>query len=146
LIITADDLNCDSCGWMGSKLGATPNLDAFAKTACGFAHAHSSAPICQPSREAIMTGRVPHRSGGFGFDPVNSDCPTLWESMHAAGYFTAGIHKLMHMAPAAKFNWDYRADAGKKEGEEHGRIPPQYHTEVSEAIDRAKKAGQPFFI
>src|ERR1041384_7431149 len=100
LIITADDLNCDSCGWMGSKLGATPNLDAFAKTAYGFAHAHSSAPICQPSREAIMTGRVPHRSGGFGFDPVNADCPTLRESMHGAGYFTAGLHKVRHMGPA----------------------------------------------
>src|SRR5438876_8154081 len=86
LIVTADDLNCDSCGWMGSSVGATPNLDAFAKTAWGFAHAHSAAPICQPSREAIMTGRVPHRSGGFGFDPVNPDVPTLWESMHAAGY------------------------------------------------------------
>src|SRR5579862_6432557 len=57
LIITADDLNCDSVGWIGSTMGATPNLDAFAKRSFGFAHAHSAAPICQPSREAIMTGR-----------------------------------------------------------------------------------------
>jgi hypothetical protein len=32
LLITADDLNGDSMGWMGSKVGATPNIDAFAAT------------------------------------------------------------------------------------------------------------------
>ena len=30
LLVTADDMNADSPGWMGNKLGATPNLDAFA--------------------------------------------------------------------------------------------------------------------
>ena len=62
LIVTADDLNHDS--WFGSKVGATPNLDAFAATCVRFEHCHLAAPICQPSREALMTGRVPHRSGG----------------------------------------------------------------------------------
>ena len=33
LVITADDMNADSGGWNGNTLGATPNLDAFAKTA-----------------------------------------------------------------------------------------------------------------
>jgi N-sulfoglucosamine sulfohydrolase len=146
LIITADDLNCDSCGWMGNPVGATPNLDAFSKTANCFAHAHSSAPICQPSREAIMTGRVPHRSGALGFDPVNGDVPTLVEVLKASGYFTAGIHKLSHMAPPAKFNWDARYDGGKKNREESGREPALYKTEVADAIARADSAHKPFFI
>jgi N-sulfoglucosamine sulfohydrolase len=146
LIITADDLNCDSCGWMGSKVGATPNLDAFAKTARGFAHAHSSAPICQPSREAIMTGRVPHRSGGLGFNPVNADCPTLWEVMHSAGYFTAGFNKLMHMAPANKFAWDFRSDGGKRNADDQGRTPAAYFKNTTEAIQMSRAKNQPFFI
>src|SRR6478672_11646454 len=29
LVVTADDLNADSAGWAGNRLGATPNLDAF---------------------------------------------------------------------------------------------------------------------
>jgi len=145
LIVTADDLNCDSCGWMGSTLGATPNLDEFAKSAYGFAQAHSAAPICQPSREAIMTGRVPHRSGAFGFDPVNKDVPTLWELLKASGYFTAGIHKLMHMAPPEKFNWDWRSNGGKND-RETGRNPAHYFDEVSHAIELATKTNQPFFI
>ena len=50
LILTADDMNADSPGWMGNKLGATPNLDAFAATCYRFVNCHVSAPICQPSR------------------------------------------------------------------------------------------------
>src|SRR5215471_9602082 len=76
LLVTADDMNADSTGFMGSKLGATPNLDAFAATAFRFEQCHVSAPICQPSRSAFMTGRVPHRNGALGFHPIRTDVPT----------------------------------------------------------------------
>src|SRR5947209_1207140 len=79
LLITADGMNADSPGFMGDRHAATPNLDAFAKTAHRFVNSHVSAPICQPSREALMTGRVPHRSGGLGFNPIRKDVPTLVE-------------------------------------------------------------------
>lgn len=62
LLITADDMNADSGGWNGSKLGATPNLDAFARTAHRFVNSHVTVPICQPGRSALMTGCVPHPS------------------------------------------------------------------------------------
>lgn len=77
LVITADDLNADSGGWNGNKLGATPNLDAFAKTAHRFVNSHVTVPICQPCRSALMTGRVPHRNGALGFNPIRRDVPTL---------------------------------------------------------------------
>ncbi len=48
LIVTADDMNADSVGWNGSQLGATPNLDAFAKSAHRFVNSHVTVPICQP--------------------------------------------------------------------------------------------------
>src|SRR6266516_168563 len=79
LIITADDMNGDS--WFNSKVHATPNLDAFAATCYRFEQCHVAAPICQPSREALMTGRVPHRSGALGFNPIWLDVPTLAETM-----------------------------------------------------------------
>ena len=56
LVITADDMNADSSGWNGNKLGATPNLDAFAKSAHRFVNSHVTVPICQPGRSALMTG------------------------------------------------------------------------------------------
>ncbi|HVL14323.1 MAG TPA: sulfatase-like hydrolase/transferase, partial [Gemmata sp.] len=70
LVVTADDMNADSGGWNGSTLGATPHLDAFAKTAHRFVNSHVTVPICQPGRSALMTGRVPHRNGALGFNPI----------------------------------------------------------------------------
>jgi N-sulfoglucosamine sulfohydrolase len=75
---------------------------------------HVSAPICQPSRSALMTGRVPHRSGALGFNPVKEGTPTLVTVLQAAGYLTAGINKLPHMMPESCFPWDVRlAGSGK---------------------------------
>src|SRR4030095_12691918 len=93
LFVTADDLNGDSMGWMGSKVGATPNIDSFAATCHQFRICHVSAPICQPSRSAFMTGRVPHRNGALGFNPIRTDVPTLTELMSSNGWFTAAINK-----------------------------------------------------
>src|SRR5262245_66397106 len=86
LIVTADDMNADSPGWMGNKLGATPNLDEFAKTAHRFVNNHVTAPICQPGREALMTGRAPHRSGGLGANPSPQDVPTPVRALDHAGH------------------------------------------------------------
>src|SRR4030095_9706654 len=112
LVITADDLNGDS--WFDCKVGATPTLDSFSATCYRFEHCHLAAPICQPSREALMTGRVPHRSGGLGFTPIRLDVPTLTELMNSNGYFTAAINKLVHMAPASKFPWQLALDGSGK--------------------------------
>ena len=64
LFMTADDMNGFMPGWMGNPLKPTPNMDAFAATAHRFTDNHDAAPICQPSREAMLTGLWPHRSGG----------------------------------------------------------------------------------
>jgi N-sulfoglucosamine sulfohydrolase len=140
LVVTADDLNADSAGWLGNKLGATPNLDAFAKTAHRFVNGHVSAPICQPSREALMTGRVPHRNGGLGFNPIRRDVPTLVEVLRDAGYYAAAIAKLAHMAPAEKFPWN---DTG---AQELGKRPTKFQARFHELLAAAKAEKKPFFI
>jgi N-sulfoglucosamine sulfohydrolase len=140
LLITADDMNADSSGWMGNKLGATPNLDAFAKTAHRFINNHVSAPICQPSREAFMTGRVPHRNGGLGFNPIRKDVPTLVEVMRDAGYYTAAIAKIVHMAPAEKFPWHATG------AQELGKSPIRFQEKFRELLAAAKADNKPFFI
>lgn len=139
LIVTTDDMNADSSGWMGSKLGATPNLDAFAETCSRFVHCHVSAPICQPSRSALMTGRVPHRNGALGFNPIRLEVPTLVEVLKARGYLTAGINKVEHMAPATKFPWDLRLNGS-------GKNPAAFRTHVEEVLKAAREKGRPFFL
>lgn len=140
LLITADDMNADSAGWVGNKLGATPNLDAFAKTAHRFVNSHVSVPICQPGREALLTGRVPHRSGGLGFNPIRKDVPTLVEVLRDAGYYTAAIAKIAHMAPAEKFPWHATGP------QDLGKNPDQFAAKLAEMLAAAKKEGKPFFI
>jgi N-sulfoglucosamine sulfohydrolase len=139
LIITADDMNADSPGWMGNTVIKTPQLDAFAATGHRFVNNHVTAPICQPSRSAIMTGRVPHRNGALGFGPIREDVPTLVELLQKEGYFAACINKVVHMAPRTKFPWNSVADGS-------GKNPAQIGRDVTTALEAARAAGKPFFI
>ncbi len=140
LIITADDMNADSGGWAGSKLGATPNLDAFAKTAHRFINSHVTVPICQPGRSALMTGRVPHRNGAFGFNPIRRDVPTLVEVLRDNGYYTGAISKVMHMAPAEKFPWHATGEQAL------GKQPQKFAAKFREMLAAAANEKKPFFI
>jgi len=139
LFITVDDMNWSLPGFMGNKLGLTPNLDRLAESSYRFVHNRTTAPICQPSREAMMTGRVPHRSGGLGFTPVNEGVPTLVTVLKAAGYYTAAIHKTEHMQPPSCFPWDSQVTG-------LDRKPSIYSDGVKAAIEAAHANKQPFFI
>ena len=139
LIITADDMNADSPGWMGNPLKTTPNLDAFAITAHQFLNNHVSAPICQPSRSALMTGRVPHANGALGFNPVREGTPSLVTILQARGYFTGVIDKHAHMKPDSVFPWDLKLNGG-------GKNPPLMKEHMVELLQAAKESGKPFFI
>ena len=139
LYITADDMNADSPGWMGGKMGATPVLDTLAGTCHRFVNNHVTAPICQPSREAMFTGRVPHRSGALGFDPVKPGTPTMVTVLKGAGYYTAAINKTAHMKPAAEFAWDDKIEGS-------GKNPPLLREHFETTLKHADDAKKPFFI
>lgn len=139
LFITVDDMNWSLPGFMGGRPGLTPNLDALAARSHRFVNNRTVAPICQPSREAMMTGLLPHHSGALGFTPVYEGTPTLTTILRGEGYFTAGIHKLEHMQPESCFPWDFRI--GGKD-----RSPLAYERGVRQAIAHAKDARKPFFI
>jgi N-sulfoglucosamine sulfohydrolase len=139
LLVTADDLNADSAGWMRRGAPATPRLDALAAASHRFVNAHVTAPICQPSRSALMTGRVPHRSGALGFDPVADDVPTLVEVLRGRGYLTAAINKLGHLQPREKFPWDVALRGS-------GRHPKAMRRHLGRCLAAARRADRPFFI
>jgi N-sulfoglucosamine sulfohydrolase len=139
LFITVDDMNCTLPGFMGGKNNLTPSLDALSASSHRFIQNRTTAPICQPSREAMMTGLLPHHSGGLGFTPVHEGTPTLVTLLKSQGYFTAGIHKLEHMQPPSCFPWDMAVEG-------MGRAPSEYASAVQQAIDKARAADMPFFI
>ncbi|GGC16480.1 heparan N-sulfatase [Novosphingobium endophyticum] len=147
LFITADDMDASMPGFMGNRANITPNLDKLAQTSHRFVSTRSAVPICQPSREAMMTGMIPHRTGGIGFTPINGDVPTFTTILQDHGYFTAGIHKIQHMQPPGRFPWDFLRSG--KDGNPltwDDRNPVLIADHVEEAIAAARAQGKPFFI
>ena len=66
LFLAVDDLN-DWVGCLGGLPQAkTPNIDALARKGVLFKQAHCAAPLCSPSRTAIMMGLRPSTTGIYG--------------------------------------------------------------------------------
>src|ERR1700733_11245419 len=59
ILITLDTTRADRMGFLGSKLGLTPNLDAMAKQSVVFTHAYSQVPLTTASHATILTGTYP---------------------------------------------------------------------------------------
>jgi arylsulfatase A-like enzyme len=63
LLIIDDDLN-DLVGCMTPEVGTkTPNIDRLASQGTLFVNAHCAAPVCNPSRTAMLTGLSPSTTG-----------------------------------------------------------------------------------
>lgn len=61
VLIMADDLGWRDLSCMGSKYYETPAIDQLAKEGLLFTNAYSAAPVCAPTRAALMTGKSPAR-------------------------------------------------------------------------------------
>lgn len=144
VFITVDDMNCDSVGAFGCPIpNITPNLDRLASEGMRFEHAHVSIAICQPTRSVWMTGRHPHRNGALGFDPINTNVPTLQESLRDAGYLNGILSKNEHLKPKEKFCWDFEVAAAQLT---LGRGPQDYYEKASEFFALSAEQGKPFFL
>ena len=141
LLITADDLNCDSVGVFGCKTPEiTPNIDRLAGQGMRFTRAHITIAVCQPCRSVLMTGRYPHRSGGEGFHRITkTDTPLLIERLAAAGYRCGILGKVGHSTPKASLKWDMSQDMPQLG---MGRNPGLYHQFAKGFIEESDKAGR----
>ncbi len=124
LFIPIDDLN----HWVGhlgrNKQTKTPNLDRLAKMGVTFTNAHCAAPICNPSRTALLSGIRPsttgiydngvHFSKGAGVSAAGS----LVMQFKNAGYDTLGMGKLWHGGLGFPEQWT----ATNKESVERGKL------------------------
>jgi arylsulfatase A len=66
VIILADDMGYGDLGCYGHPTIRTPNLDRMAAEGMRFTDFYVAAPVCTPSRAALLTGRLPIRTGMAG--------------------------------------------------------------------------------
>lgn len=117
LFIAVDDLN-HWVGYLGrNPQTITPNLDKLAARGVRFTRSYCAAPVCNPSRAALMSGLRPSTSGvydnGTDWRPAISEKLTLPTVFRAAGYDVRGAGKIYHEAYRRRSEWsDYLEHAG----------------------------------
>jgi arylsulfatase A-like enzyme len=135
LWIVVDDMSAN-LGCYGEKTIETPHLDRLAREGTRFSKAFTTAPVCSPSRSALITGMFQtaigahHHRSGRGTDKIRrpDGVDTIPALFRRAGYFTSIGSWPITKAPGKtdyNFEWD-RTDY-----------------DATDWADR--KPGQPFF-
>jgi arylsulfatase A-like enzyme len=101
IVILSDDMGYSDIGCYGGEI-RTPNLDGLAKNGVRFTQFYNTARCC-PTRASLLTGLYPHQAGvghmmsdrghaGYRGD-LNSNCVTIAEALHPAGYRNYAVGK-----------------------------------------------------
>ncbi|MGH9841873.1 MAG: sulfatase [Blastocatellia bacterium] len=111
VLVLIDDYGWADSGCYGSAYHRTPNVDRLASRGLRFTDAYAAAPVCSPTRAALMTGKHPARLHLTDWLPGRRDMPaqmlrrpvirqelpleetTLAEGLKQAGYATALVGK-----------------------------------------------------
>jgi N-sulfoglucosamine sulfohydrolase len=126
LWIVSED-NDPFLGCYGDTYATTPNIDAFAKQGILYRNAFSAAPVCAPSRSALITGMYPTT---LGTEHMRSNYPVpgfvrfFPAYLKEAGYYTTNNSKKDYNTVDQPQVWDESSD---------------------KATYKNRKPGQPFF-
>lgn len=169
LFIAADDLN----HWVGytkrNPQTKTPNLDRLSKMGVSFMNANCAAPLCNPSRAALMSGLRPSTSGCYqnneNWKNYIPEGLGMTAAFKKAGYFVAGAGKIYHGNTFYPSEWSEYSKVNGPEEDEHGKgvkklegfhIPVEHDLKDEDLSDwhitdycieqLGKKHDQPFFL
>jgi arylsulfatase A len=111
VLVLIDDYGWADTGCYGSTFHRTPHVDRLASRGVRFTDAYAAAPVCSPTRAALMTGKHPARLRLTDWLPGRRDMPaqklarpairqelpleetTVAEALKQAGYATAHVGK-----------------------------------------------------
>lgn len=144
VLITADDLNYSSVGYMGCPVSdITPNLDKLASEGIIFNNAYVNIAVSQPSRAVLATGLYSHKNGVEGFYHTEKNIPTVMSVLRENGYSVGIAGKLEHSTPISSFQWDTQVDQPDLGA---GRDPKRYYEVFNQFVKDVKKEGKPFYF
>ena len=126
LWISAEDLSPD-LGSYGDAYARTPNLDRLAREGLRYTNAFAVAPVCAPSRSAIITAMYPTSIGTHHMRSKAVPPPyvkAFTEYLRAAGYYCSNNSKEDYNFATPETAWDESS--------------PKAHW-------RKRTPGQPFF-
>jgi len=112
LMIAIDDLR-DWANYLGHPQAKTPNLDRLAAKGVAFMRSYCTAPLCNPSRAALLSGMRPSTTGVYNNDidwrrsnRITSTLPNipLWLRQH--GYTAHASGKITHESMTRQSDWD----------------------------------------
>lgn len=108
IIIYTDDQGSIDLGSYGASDIYTPNIDKLAKEGTRFTQAYVAAPVCAPSRAALLTGKYPQNAGVIsntshvpGSHGMPKEQYTIAELFKDQGYKTGHIGK-WHLGMSAE--------------------------------------------
>jgi arylsulfatase A-like enzyme len=108
LWISSED-NGPHLGAYGDPVATTPELDRLAAKGLRFTKAWANAPVCAPSRTAIITGVLPTSTGGMHMRsevPLPASIRMFPQLLREAGYYTTNNSKEDYNHPHTGTVWD----------------------------------------
>ena len=128
LFILSDDHAAHVYRAYGNDIVRTPNLDRLAAEGMQFTRAYANSPVCTPSRQSVLTGKLPHAAGVTLLrTPLSQKQVTLADHLKKQGYATGAVGK-MHFNSELTHGFDYRitgADYHNYLEENPPRKPPE---------------------
>jgi N-sulfoglucosamine sulfohydrolase len=134
--ILSEDISVDLACY-GTPVVKTPNLDNMAANGIRFINAYSTAPVCSPSRSAIITGMFQtsigahnhrsHRDDGYR---LPASVKPITDYLREAGYFTVNAtNPAEGVRTPSKTDFNFQPDHPVFDGDDWSQ----------------RQAGQPFF-
>ena len=148
LLITVDDMSCDSVGVYGCELkGTTPVMDRLASQSLRFEYAHVTVGNCNPCRNVMFSGLISHNNKVEGFYKVpDPGWPHMVDLLKDAGYYTAIRGKVTHSSPYQPYAWDDDLTDLPDGRKAHQKDAQSFGESTLRGITDAKARGKPFFL
>lgn len=151
VFINIDDLGYADIGPFGSKINRTPNLDRMARQGRKLTSFYA-APVCSPSRAALMTGCYPKRAlpiphvlfpgNDVGLSPKEV---TVAEILKTVGYTTAIVGK-WHLGDQPEFlpnQQGFDLHFGLPYSNDMGPAADGVKSDLGKPLPKPKEPGQP---